>query len=114
MALSDVLALLIDDYDPEAIYDGEEQTRKEAMIAFYGNESGYFNGEEPADVLESFEESYVGWFDRDEDFARDVADSMITLSDLSWPLNCIDWAEAANEILNGDYWTGDGYYFRSL
>ena len=115
MALNDVLALMIEDYDPEAIYDGQDQINKEAMGAFYGNESGYFDKEEPRDVLGAFKLSYMGWFDSDGDFARDFAyRDGIDTDNAAWPFSYIDWDQAANDLLSGDYWTDDGYYFRSI
>ena len=115
MALNDVLALLIDDYDPEAFYDGEEQIQKEAMIAFYDNQPSYFDKEESEDVLESFRESFVGWFAEDNDFARDMADQWGTvLVNQAWPFSCIDWDQAARELLYDVYWSDNGYYFRDL
>ena len=116
MALNDVLALLIDSFDPEEIYEGQDQIDREAMEAFYSNESGYFDKEEPANVLRAFELSYMGWFGSDEGFARDFAyRDGIDIDNAAWPFDCIDWAEAANDILSGDYWTdNNGYYFRSI
>ena len=115
MALNDVLSLMIEDFDPEAFYDGEEQIVKEAVAAFYGNQSSYFDGEAPENVRESFRDAFVGWFVDVDDFARDIADRIgVDLVGLSWPLSYIDWECAGEELLMSDYWeSDDGYYFRS-
>ena len=114
MALNDVLTLMIEDFDPKVFYDGQDQIDREAMTAFYGNQSSYFDKEEPEDVEESFRDAYVGWFESEEDFAVHLSDCVIDTRELVWPLNCIDWREAAREMLYDGFWTDNGYYFRSL
>jgi hypothetical protein len=52
-----------------------------------------------------------------EDYARELADEIGAISGReSWPLNCIDWAFAAEE-LKGDYssveWNGTTYLYRA-
>ena len=66
-----------------------------------------------ADDLSSFEESYSGQFDSDEDFARDMAENIGETIATHWPHYCIDWEYAARELMY-DYCESDGYYFRNF
>ena len=112
--LDEVLALAIDDYDPEEFYDGQDQIVKESLTEFFENDS--FDGEDAESVLEKYEEAYAGWFATLGDFAYELAESIgeIDTSDLSWPLYCIDWDKAGRElIIGGDYWESGGYYFHN-
>lgn len=65
--------------------------------------------------LKDFEESYSGSFGNDEDFARELAESLGETGKnfTQWPYYCIDWEYAAREIMC-DYSEQDGYYFRNL
>ena len=64
--------------------------------------------------VEDIEEAYAGQFRSDEDFAQDMADQLGVLDkNVSWPNNCIDWENAARELMY-DYSEHDGHYFRKL
>jgi antirestriction protein len=83
---SAVVAEWVDDYD----YDGIEK------------------------ALELCEEAYSGSFDSDEAFAEDMAEQTGALrGDNVWPYTCIDWEQAARELMY-DYTEIDGYYFRQM
>ena len=65
------------------------------------------------------DETYCGKFDNDEDFAHNMAQETGAISSAldtkndSWPLTCIDWEEAASELMM-DYDEKDNHYFRSI
>lgn len=64
--------------------------------------------------LDRFDDAFVGQFDSDEDFARDMAEQTGALDkDAKWPMNCIDWEYAARELMYdySSYSSSDGYYF---
>lgn len=64
--------------------------------------------------LSDFEEAYQGTFRDDEDFARETAESLGEIDrNAHWPNNCIDWEQAARELMQ-DYSEQDGFYFRNL
>ncbi len=87
---------LMESYDEEAI---------DAYISL---------GFETGDSLENFEEAYSGKFDSNEDFAQNMAEEIGAINrDASWPNNCIDWEQAAREIMY-DYVEEGGYYFRNV
>ena len=66
----------------------------------YGVESGYVAGS-----IVSSETNVVTMEKFQRDVAMQVAEESIVLSDLQWPLNCIDWDEAYKNLENGDYHT---------
>lgn len=64
----------------------------------------------PSDI----DEAYNGQYDSDEDFAWETANSLGAIDkNASWPMNCIDWAYAAKELMY-DYSSHNGHYFRNL
>jgi len=64
--------------------------------------------------IKDIDESYIGQFSSDEDFAEDMAEQLGVLTkETTWPLYCIDWIHAARELMM-DYSEQDGYYFRNL
>lgn len=66
------------------------------------------------DDLKDFEEAYSGTYSDDEDFAQDMAEQVGDVpKDLHWPYTCIDWEQAAKELMY-DYTEQDGFYFRNL
>lgn len=86
----------------------ENQLSEEINQAYIDN-----IGEEYA-TADDVAECYVGHYSSDEDFAQDMADGMGAIDkNLNWPYTCIDWEQAASELMN-DYFEVDGYYFRNL
>jgi len=64
--------------------------------------------------LSDFSEAYVGEYDSDADFAEEFAGECGMLQDgMSWPYTCIDWEQAARELMM-DHSEEGGYYFRDL
>jgi hypothetical protein len=60
------------------------------------------------------EEAYMGKWESDMDFAESQADDLgYTNKGDSWPYTCIDWKQAARELM-WDYFEQDGHYFRNL
>lgn len=65
---------------------------------------------QPSDV----DEAYSGKYDDDEDFAYEMALQMGNIKkDVHWPYTCIDWEQAARELMY-DYSESNGYYFRNF
>ena len=66
------------------------------------------------DDLRNFDEAYSGQFASDEDFAQNTAEELGEIDqDAKWPNNCIDWEQAARELMY-DYTAQNGYYFRNI
>lgn len=60
-------------------------------------------------------EAYSGEYRSDEDFAEEMAESCgdYNSREVKWPYTCIDWEQAAKEIMY-DYTEANGYYFRNF
>ena len=59
------------------------------------------------------DETYSGEFRDDADFAEETAHQLgLTDNQQQWPLNCIDWDQAAKELMY-DYCEDNGHYFRN-
>ena len=65
------------------------------------------------DELSDFEEAYEGEYDSDKDFAMQMADNLGVERLRSWPDNCIDWDQAASDLMM-DSFKIDGHYFRNV
>jgi hypothetical protein len=85
----------------------------DAIEAFWGNSPDYNAGLDAEEVLEEFYEAYAGAWDNDVQFAQELAGDCGFKQSEEWPGRCIDWEQAAREIMF-DYWESNGYYFRSI
>jgi antirestriction protein len=64
--------------------------------------------------LDDIEEAYQGEYSADEDFARELADQLGYIGrNVSWPYTCIDWEQAAKDLMY-DYVEESGHYFRNV
>lgn len=80
-----------------------------ALLAYIRNDGTFDEG-----TVERFRDAYQGEYDSDQDFAQELADELgLVNAELSWPHSCIDWEHAARELMY-DYFSENGYYFRSL
>ena len=60
---------------------------------------------------EKIEDAYFGEYSSDESFAREFAENIGAMQDSSsWPYTCIDWEQAANELMF-DFSSDNGHYF---
>lgn len=65
-------------------------------------------------LIKDADEAYQGEHKDDEDFARDMAEQLGSVDkNVSWPMNCIDWGQAASELMY-DYFESNGHYFRNI
>lgn len=69
---------------------------------------------DPSEIPD-FEIRFAGEFNNHRSFCQDLADSFGSIPRFaSWPVTCIDWDAAWNELqCGGDYAEHDGYYFQS-
>ena len=72
-----------------------------------------FEAAHESDVsVENVEEAYQGEFGSDAEFAQDMADQMGYMDEgKSWPFDCIDWEQAARDLMM-DYMECNDHYFR--
>lgn len=65
-------------------------------------------------LVGEFEKAYCGTWGSLRDYAENLAEELGAIpEDSAWPLNCIDWEQAARE-LPMDYWERGGHVFRSV
>jgi antirestriction protein len=70
-------------------------------------------GEFSEDTLSEAQDAYQGQYNSDEDFAQSLAEDVGCIDqNVNWPYTCIDWEQAAREVMM-DYRESDGYYFRA-
>jgi len=83
-----------------------------AFIAYLDNH--HVPLEEWQDHIPSFHESYVGKYDSVADFASDIAENLGIFDDYD-SLLCkyFNFEAWGRDLLQGDYWEIDGYYFGS-
>jgi len=77
---------------------------------------GSYDIEEVDSFFDALEESYVGEFNSDADFAENFAEECGYMEGEkvgSWPFNNVNWDRAAQDLMY-DYSESNGHYFRSL
>jgi len=66
------------------------------------------------ETVSEAEEAFAGKFSDDGEFAEDMAYQIGAIEkELNWPYTCIDWEQAAKELMY-DYFSENGYYFRNI
>jgi len=64
-------------------------------------------------AFDMVEELYQGEYYSDRDFAQEFADQIGAIDgDAQWPQTCIDWDQAARELMY-DYGSSNNHYFRT-
>jgi len=109
-----IFGVLGEDFDLEEVCKALEifETVDEFLIAAYLN---CFNAEDSIqETVDKANEAYVGSFDSDIAFARDMAEAFGRVQhNAEWPFTCIDWEQAAKELMQ-DYVEDNHYYFRNV
>jgi len=120
------LGLHSDEFDPELMFQDFEGPKGlysesdlsevydylEAFKSSGIDEDAFEAGYELGIPLNSISDAYYGQYRNDEDFAYDYAEQAGLIPDNVWPSNCIDWNQAARELML-DFVEQDGYYFYS-
>ncbi len=86
-----------------------DEDEKEVVMAYYENVGGKFDSH----MIAEAQENYIGYFERIEKFARQMAEDVQGVNNASWPFNCIDWEQAGKELMH-DYFENDDHYFRNV
>ena len=80
--------------------DNPDDHNETAGEELYDNQAGYWDTCEPSEFWEQFEEAYQGQWSSDEDFAQEMAeDCGMIARKVEWPYTCIDWEQAARELM---------------
>ena len=96
---------------PEQEYDRDGDNRDYARYLF----CNYLYHDTVLATEDDFEESYRGYFNSPEDFAKELVEDCYDLkTTLPWfVLKHLDWDGIADELM-ADYWEDEGHYFRRL
>jgi len=65
-----------------------------------------------ADFTDELQTCWQGEYSSDTDFAEELADNTGLIPE-SMPHYWVDWEAIARDLLMGDFWETDGYYFSS-
>ena len=84
-----------------------------ALEAFYENDPLYYATEEADNICRMAEDAYAGEFFSDEEFAQEMANNCGFIQSSEWPYCCVDWEQAARELMF-DYYENDSFYFRHI
>lgn len=88
-----------------------DATEQEAFSVWLDYESRDFSKDDADDLVKKFEDDYVGKYDEEEDYAREVVEQCYEVSD--FVLNYFDYAAFARDLFNGDYKHIDGFVFHA-
>lgn len=99
----------------EAVESLQKADYEMEVYEAYADNNGYpSTASDMDDLISNADEAYQGEYSSDEAFARTMADDIGAVDkNASWPMNCIDWEQAASELMY-DYFESNGYYFRNI
>ena len=106
------------DYLNEIIEENNWQmcadTYEGALEAWVGNSPTYYKWEEWQDWISDFEEAYCGEWNSEQEFADNMADETITPELPEMGQLYFDYEKFERDLFLGDYWSNNGYIFRSI
>ncbi|MFX1707185.1 antirestriction protein ArdA [Chitinophaga sp. CC14] len=94
------------------IRDAIIELSEDDQTAFYiwlDHESRDFSSGEIADLIQSFQDAYIGKYDSEEDYAREIIEDCYNLPEFA--LQYFDYEKYANDLFCDGYWIHDGYVF---
>lgn len=92
----------------EALNDLDED-KQQAFYIWCENDHKDLSSGDISDLMENFENDYVGLYDSEEDFARELMEQREDLSDFA--KEYFDCKSYANDLFCGSYWSEDGHVF---
>ena len=88
-----------------------DATEQEAFTIWLDYESRDLSKDDADDLVKKFKDDYIGKYDEEEDYAREVVEQCYEVSD--FVLNYFDYAAFARDLFNGDYKHIDGFVFHA-
>ncbi len=82
---------------------------QQAFLIWCSNNHSNFSDKEITDLITEFENDFIGEYDSEEDFARELIENRSDLNDFA--LQYFDYESYARDLFLGDYWYCDGYVF---
>ena len=86
-----------------------DSTVQEAFSAWLDYDSRDLSKADADDLVKKFTDEYIGQYDEEEDYAREVIEQCYELPDFA--LNYFDYAAYARDLFNGSYKFLDGFVF---
>lgn len=86
-----------------------DSTVQKAFSAWLDYESRDLSKADTDDLVKKFTDEYIGQYDEEEDYAREVIEQCYELPDFA--LNYFDYAAYARDLFNGSYKFLDGFVF---
>jgi len=83
----------------------------EAFLIWCSDGHHSLSEEDIDQLISNFEDDYVGQYDSEEDFARELIDEITDLTD--FVKQYFDYEAFARDLFCCDYWYQDGYVFRN-
>jgi len=90
-------------------FENMDENQKEPFLTWCNNDHYNLADEDIDDLINSFESDYIGQYDSEEDFARELVEERNDLTDFA--KQYFDYEAYANDLFCGDYWSNDGYVF---
>lgn len=94
----------------DAIEDLEEP-QKEPFLIWCNNGNRDLSQEDIDDLISAFENAYIGEYDSEVDFARELIAEREDLTDFA--KEYFDYEAYARDLFLGDYWSDGGYVFHA-
>lgn len=100
----------------EAVSDLDDD-RQEAFFIWANNRNADLKNEEPAELIEQFDELYQGHYDGydvEKDFAEYITEELDLLNGMAEDLKYyFDYQAYGRDLFISDYWEEDGHVFRN-
>ncbi len=91
-----------------ALEDMDEHLQ-EPFLIWCANGHHRLSGQDINDLISDFENDYIGKYEDEEEYARELVDERSDLSEFA--LQYFDYEAYAKDLFCGNYWIEDGYVF---
>jgi len=90
-------------------WENMEESQKEPFQIWCNNRNRSLSDEDIDDLIRAFERDYIGPYDSEEDFARELIEDRTDLPDFA--KQYFDYEAYANDLFCDGYWYQDGHVF---
>lgn len=87
------------------------ENQKEPFAIWCNNGHRQLSEEDMDDLINCFEEDYIGEYNSEEDFAMELVEERSDLSDFA--RQYFDYKSYANDLFISDYWSENGHVFNN-
>ena len=90
-------------------FEDMDESQKEPFLIWCNNGHHSLSEEDINELISSFENDYIGQYDSEEDFGRELIEDRDDLIDFA--KQYFDYKAYARDLFCGDYWSEAGYVF---